>query len=52
MDLLLGPSMNVFVIKGCGVTLLCEQGQEMLDWITYMVDRGGVPAVTKWSAHS
>jgi len=38
---------KVYRISGCGVSLICEEGQTMLWWISYMIDRGGAPEIQR-----
>lgn len=39
--------MLMFLLHGCGVTLICSKGNSMIEWIGYIIERGGVPTVTK-----
>lgn len=41
--------MEIFKVEGCGVTLICEKGETMTGWLTYIIDRGGWPVVTRWA---
>lgn len=34
-------------VSALGVTLLCTKGQSMLDWIAYIIERGGVPSIER-----
>lgn len=39
--------MKTYKVTGCGVTLICQEGPSMLEWIHYMIfEKGGVPEVT------
>lgn len=38
--------MPTYLVQGCGVTLICAQGNEMLGWIKYIINRGGVPQIS------
>ncbi len=45
-----GQTMKkIYLVQGCGVSLICEQGQVMLNWITYMIERGCAPTVQLWA---
>lgn len=37
--------MKTYIVKGCGVTLECEEGTSMQGWLAYIIERGGVPEV-------
>lgn len=36
---------KVYRLTGCGVSLICEEGESMLGWISYMIERGAVPTI-------
>lgn len=37
--------MKTYLVKGCGVSLLCIPGETMKDWLNYIINRGGVPVI-------
>lgn len=39
--------MEFFKVTGCGVTLLCQKNQSMLEWLSYIITHGGVPVVER-----
>jgi hypothetical protein len=39
--------MEIFKVSGCGVSLICQKGEQMVEWIAYIVARGGVPEIVK-----
>ncbi len=41
-----GTDMKIFLVQAFGVSLICEQGESMLGWISYILDRGGIPTIT------
>jgi hypothetical protein len=41
--------METYLVQGCGVSLVCEKGQTMTEWLSYILARGGVPTVSRWA---
>jgi hypothetical protein len=37
----------MFLLQGCGVSLICEQGPSMIFWLNYIISRGGSPSIQK-----
>ena len=37
--------MPLYLLQGCGVSLICQKGPIMLSWILEIVERGGVPKI-------
>jgi hypothetical protein len=35
----------MYLVQGCGVSLICDKGHIMTEWIDYIIQRGGVPKV-------
>ncbi len=35
----------MYLLQACNVSLLCPKGPIMLSWITYILERGGVPVI-------
>lgn len=35
----------MFLVHGCGVSLICEKGEVMMSWIQYILARGGAPSI-------
>lgn len=44
--------MNAYLVQGCGVSLICAKGASMAGWIAWIIERGGVPAVTPYKGES
>lgn len=34
-----------YLVSGCGVSVLCETQESVVEWIKEMVQRGGTPSV-------
>lgn len=37
--------MSTYLVQGCGISLVCEAGESMKEWINYIIARGGVPVI-------
>ena len=37
--------MPIYLLQGCGVSLICQKGPMMLSWILEIIERGGVPKI-------
>lgn len=37
--------MELYLVQGCGVSLICEKGETMKGWLEYIVERGGMPRI-------
>lgn len=44
--------MELYLLQGCGVSLICEKGEVMLNWIRYIVSRGDTPKIQRWASGS
>lgn len=44
--------MELYLLQGCGVSLICEKGEIMTNWIRYIVDQGGAPVIQRWASGS
>lgn len=40
-------SHEMFYVSGLGVSVVCETRPCVLFWVTYILDRGGVPSVKR-----
>lgn len=40
---------RTYRVTACGVSLICEEGPEMLGWITYIIARAGIPEIQVWA---
>lgn len=41
-----GPFL--YLLSGCGVSILCTRAPSVLFWIRLILDRGGVPVCVRW----
>lgn len=39
--------VELFLVQGCGMSLICARGQRMLEWIDEILNRGGIPEITR-----
>lgn len=47
-----GQGVKIYLVQGLGVSLICEQGNSMLWWLEYIIERGGVPNIQLWARES
>lgn len=36
-----------YLVKGCGVSLICDNIESVHGWVAYIIEKGGVPEVSE-----
>lgn len=42
----------MYLVQGCGVSLICQKGERMLAWIREIIALGGVPKIERWAGEA
>ncbi len=43
-----GPSEDAYLIKGCGVSIICYSLRSIYEWVDEILAKGGVPTVSRY----
>lgn len=45
----MGTQNETFLVKGCGVSFICHNREDVKARISEIIDKGGVPEVQRWA---